>query len=183
MVNAMSPPVPLIPENAPFTPAQRAWLNGFLAGLCGGASAGGLSTAMQPPAEPEDFPWHDPAMELDERMRLAEGQPLRQRLMAAMGQLDCGQCGYLCQSYADGAGRRTGNLDLALRSRCQADGAAAEAVAGGSAGRTCGGASPRVPANRPRGEGARQPQRLPGRDPAKDVRHVVIDLAVIRAEL
>ena len=55
---------------------------------------------MQPPAEPEDFPWHDPAMELDERMRLAEGQPLRQRLMAAMGQLDCGQCGYLCQSYA-----------------------------------------------------------------------------------
>jgi sulfite reductase (NADPH) flavoprotein alpha-component len=100
VVNAMSPPVPLIPENAPFTPAQRAWLNGFIAGLCGGTSAGGLSTAMQPPAEPEDFPWHDPAMELDERMRLAEGQPLRQRLMAAMGQLDCGQCGYLCQSYA-----------------------------------------------------------------------------------
>jgi sulfite reductase (NADPH) flavoprotein alpha-component len=25
--------VPLIPENAPFTPAQRAWLNGFLAGM------------------------------------------------------------------------------------------------------------------------------------------------------
>ncbi len=25
--------VPYIPENAPFTPAQRAWLNGFLAGL------------------------------------------------------------------------------------------------------------------------------------------------------
>ena len=24
-----------------------------------------------------------------------------QRLMAAMGQLDCGQCGYLCQSYAE----------------------------------------------------------------------------------
>jgi sulfite reductase (NADPH) flavoprotein alpha-component len=26
-------PVPLVPENAPFSPAQRAWLNGFLAGL------------------------------------------------------------------------------------------------------------------------------------------------------
>ncbi len=26
-------PVPLIPENAPFSTAQRAWLNGFLAGL------------------------------------------------------------------------------------------------------------------------------------------------------
>ena len=34
-------------------------------------------------------------------MRLAEGRPLRQRLMAAMGQLDCGQCGYDCRSYAE----------------------------------------------------------------------------------
>jgi len=25
--------VPFVPDNAPFTPAQRAWLNGFLAGL------------------------------------------------------------------------------------------------------------------------------------------------------
>ena len=32
-------PVPLIPESAPFTPEQRAWLNGFLAGLYGGAVA------------------------------------------------------------------------------------------------------------------------------------------------
>ena len=29
-------PVPLIPESAPFTAEQRAWLNGFLAGLYGG---------------------------------------------------------------------------------------------------------------------------------------------------
>src|SRR4051794_2734860 len=37
------PSVPYIPENAPFTPAQRAWLNGYLAGLFssqpGGAAA------------------------------------------------------------------------------------------------------------------------------------------------
>jgi sulfite reductase (NADPH) flavoprotein alpha-component len=32
-------PVPLIPENAPFSPAQRAWLNGFLAGLFSQTSA------------------------------------------------------------------------------------------------------------------------------------------------
>ena len=109
-MNAMSPPIPLIPENAPFSPAQRAWLNGFLAGLYGGAGAAGLSVgagaAGMSVGEPsaaaqEDFPWHDPAMELDERMTLAEGRPLQQRLMAAMGQLDCGQCGYLCQSYAE----------------------------------------------------------------------------------
>jgi sulfite reductase (NADPH) flavoprotein alpha-component len=98
-MNALSPPIPLIPESAPFTPAQRAWLNGFLSGLYGGAAAG-MSTAS-PPVETEDFPWHDPAVELPERMTLAEGRPLTQRLMAAMGQLDCGQCGYLCRSYAE----------------------------------------------------------------------------------
>ncbi len=31
--------VPVIPENAPFTPAQRAWLNGFLAGMFSGRIA------------------------------------------------------------------------------------------------------------------------------------------------
>ena len=91
-------PIPLIPENAPFSAPQRAWLNGFLAGLYGGTGAVGATPA---PAEPEDFPWHDPALELDERMVMAEGRPLTQKLMAAMGQLDCGQCGYLCQSYAE----------------------------------------------------------------------------------
>src|ERR1700679_310315 len=104
-MNAISPPLPLIPDNAPFSPAQRAWLNGFLAGLYGGGTSGlapaGLSAAPAPGAEAEDFPWHDPAMELPERMTLAEGRPLPERLMAAMGQLDCGQCGYLCRSYAD----------------------------------------------------------------------------------
>lgn len=70
-MNAINPPLPLIPENAPFSPAQRAWLNGFLAGLNGGASAT-LSTTQAAPVE--DFPWHDPALELDERLALAEGR-------------------------------------------------------------------------------------------------------------
>jgi sulfite reductase (NADPH) flavoprotein alpha-component len=34
-------------------------------------------------------------------MKLAEGRPLRRRMMAAMGQQDCGQCGYNCQDYSD----------------------------------------------------------------------------------
>ena len=96
--------IPLIPETAPFTPEQRAWLNGFFAGLlgAGGApvpAADVLPGAAQAPAE--DFPWHDPALSLDERMKLADGRPIARRLMAAMAQLDCGQCGYLCQSYAE----------------------------------------------------------------------------------
>src|SRR5207248_8984886 len=55
-----------------------------------------------PPASAEeDFPWHDPTLALDERMKLAAGRPLERQLMAAMGQLDCGQCGYLCKTYAE----------------------------------------------------------------------------------
>ncbi len=34
-------------------------------------------------------------------MELAEGKPIERRLMAAMAQLDCGSCGYLCQTYSE----------------------------------------------------------------------------------
>src|SRR5215471_3139237 len=95
-----------LPESAPFTEAQRAWLNGFVAGLLGAervAEAGPLAAPVATVAPPndEDFPWHDPALSLDERMKLAEGRPVERRMMAAMGQLDCGQCGYQCRSYAE----------------------------------------------------------------------------------
>jgi sulfite reductase (NADPH) flavoprotein alpha-component len=40
-------------------------------------------------------------MPLGERMQLAENRPLRRRMMAAMGQQDCGQCGYNCENYAN----------------------------------------------------------------------------------
>ena len=46
-------------------------------------------------------PWHDQTLPLAERMKLAEGRPLRRRMMAAMAQQDCGQCGYNCQDYSD----------------------------------------------------------------------------------
>ena len=91
---------PMIPESAPFAPDQRAWLNGFFAGLLGEAPASGGAPAA-PAEEDGDLPWHDPALELDARLALAEGKPVRLKLMAAMGQLDCGQCGYLCKSYAE----------------------------------------------------------------------------------
>ena len=41
---------PLIPDNAPFNPEQRAWLNGFIAALLqnGGAPAGALAPAAAP---------------------------------------------------------------------------------------------------------------------------------------
>ena len=113
----MSYIAPIVPDNSPFSPAQRAWLNGLLAGLIGVdqallADAGTPIVAAQPlpvpqaadPA-PEQFPWHDPALPIDERMKLADGRSPERRMMAAMGQLDCGQCGYLCQTYAEAIAR------------------------------------------------------------------------------
>lgn len=99
----MSYVAPLVPENAPFTPSQRAWLNGWLAGFLapGIASTTDIALGSAAPAPAEDFPWHDPALSLDERLRLADGRPRERVLMAAMAQLDCGQCGYLCQTYAE----------------------------------------------------------------------------------
>ena len=100
----------LIPENAPFTPEQRAWLSGYFARSSspgGGADGARRGARRLPGARPptladnDDAPWHDPAMPLDERMTLAEARPLAARLMAAMAQQDCGQCGYNCADYAN----------------------------------------------------------------------------------
>ena len=56
---------------------------------------------MAPVAQDEEFPWHDANLPLDERLLLAQDKPFPRVLMAAMAQLDCGSCGYLCQSYAE----------------------------------------------------------------------------------
>jgi sulfite reductase (NADPH) flavoprotein alpha-component len=101
-----------LPENAPFTQEQRTWLNGLFAGLMSldGAikplSADEAAALMAgPPAiqSPEDdgAPWHDQTLALAERMMLADGKPLPRRMMAAMAQQDCGQCGYNCQDYSN----------------------------------------------------------------------------------
>ena len=107
----------LIPESAPFTTEQRVWLNGLFAGLlslengvtplspeqAAALLPGGLGLAAPTSTEETDdgAPWHDPAMPLADRMKLAEGRPLRRRMMAAMAQQDCGQCGYNCQDYSE----------------------------------------------------------------------------------
>ena len=118
-MSSSRPPIPsLIPETAPFSAEQRVWLNGLFAGLlsleqgvtplspeqAAALLPGGFDLGASPAPSTEnddDAPWHDPAMPLPERMKLAEGRPLRRRLMAAMGQQDCGQCGYNCQDYSD----------------------------------------------------------------------------------
>ena len=94
---------PFIPENAPFSEEQRAWLNGFFAGFVApqAGDAQPISAADAGMAvEDDDAPWHDPAMPMAERMELAEGRPIQRKLMAAMAQQDCGQCGYDCHNYS-----------------------------------------------------------------------------------
>ena len=48
----------------------------------------------------DEFPWHDEALELDARMKLADGKGLFEKLYAAMAQTDCTACGYDCEGYA-----------------------------------------------------------------------------------
>ena len=115
MSQTVAPPIPsLVPETAPFSPEQRAWLNGFFAGLVSldGAGVTALSaeqSAALMPGGANEFgdsddgsaPWHDQTLALTERMKLADGKPLRRRMMAAMAQQDCGQCGYNCEDYSN----------------------------------------------------------------------------------
>jgi sulfite reductase (NADPH) flavoprotein alpha-component len=99
----------IVPENVPFTAEQRVWLNGFFAGLLDGDAAALSSQQASAPGltignvteEDDGAPWHDQTVPLAERMKLAEGRPLNRRMMAAMGQQDCGQCGYDCNDYAE----------------------------------------------------------------------------------
>ena len=109
---SITPRIPsLIPESAPFTPEQRTWLNGLFAGMISleesvtplsNAEAAKLLPGVVPaPEEDDGAPWHDPAMPLPDRMKLADGKPLPRRMMAAMAQQDCSQCGYNCKDYAD----------------------------------------------------------------------------------
>ncbi len=116
MTRNLPPPIPsLVPETAPFSDEQRAWLNGFFAGLvsldgfgvtplsseqAAALIAGGPAQVVEPGDEEGPWPWHDQTLPLAERMKLAEGRPLRWRLMAAMAQQDCGQCGYNCRDYS-----------------------------------------------------------------------------------
>jgi len=86
MTQSLPPPIPaLLPETAPFTAEQRAWLNGFFAGYLGLDGGGvtalspeesarlmsGLAPTAKGPLDDGDdgeAPWHDQTLAIAERM-------------------------------------------------------------------------------------------------------------------
>ena len=101
--------IPVIPDGAPFSLEQRSWLNGFFAGLLSldaqaraapheGALPDAATKALA--GDDDGAPWHDASLLIDDRMQMADGRPLNRKLYAAMAQQDCGQCGYLCETYS-----------------------------------------------------------------------------------
>jgi sulfite reductase (NADPH) flavoprotein alpha-component len=124
-MNQMTPPpsIEVIPSSAPFSEAQRSWLNGFFAGLLSTDGPAALSSGqgaalLEGSADDGDdgeAPWHDQTLPITERMKLAEGRPLQRRMMAAMAQQDCGQCGYNCHDYSDAiVGKAEARLNLCV---------------------------------------------------------------------
>ena len=90
----------IIAPDAPFSDAQRAWLNRFFADVLLRDLPPTAPAAPTAPREDESTPWKDPAMAIEDRMGLAAERPVRWKLMAAMAQQDCGQCGYNCTDYS-----------------------------------------------------------------------------------
>jgi sulfite reductase (NADPH) flavoprotein alpha-component len=123
-MNQITPPprLEIIPPTAPFTEGQRSWLNGFLVGLLQLDGSTPLApiqngAVLGPAGDADDgeAPWHDQTMPIADRMKLAEGRPMRRRMMAAMAQQDCGQCGYNCQDYSEAiAGKTEARLNLCV---------------------------------------------------------------------
>jgi sulfite reductase (NADPH) flavoprotein alpha-component len=198
----MTPVVPppmldLIPETAPFSREQRIWLNGFFAGLLSAEAEAGATGAAEPaaaPTEDDGASWHDAAMPIDERMKLAEGKPLPRKLYAAMAQQDCGQCGYLCESYskaiADGAETKLnlcvpGGKDTSRMLKRLLDGvrpSGSDTVAPTPGGIMVSDPEGLTPPERGTRDAPveaifRMSTRLNGKGSEKDTRHVVLDIA------
>ena len=193
---------PLIPETAPFSPAQRAWLNGFFAGLLSlesqrraaphtGELPGVAAKALLAGDADGEAPWHDAAMPLEQRLALAAGLPLRQQLFAAMAQQDCGQCGYLCATYATAlaagneskinlcvpggkATSRTLKQLLAAKPEPPVPPTAAPALVASSEDAV---GAPGYGRDRPVRAIFRSAVRISGESSGKDTRHVVLDIS------
>ncbi|MFI5381546.1 MAG: sulfite reductase subunit alpha [Tepidisphaerales bacterium] len=177
-----------IPPDAPFPPAQRAWLSGFFTALLTEADAmsspAPAATAVAANESAEEYQWHDPSIPLSQRLELAKDRSPELKLMAAMAQLDCGTCGYDCRRYSQAiaAGREK---DL---TRCSPGGrATAQAIKelvrefppsaeGITAAAAADKLRPGCDRDHPYAARFISARRLTAAGSAKDVRHVILDL-------
>jgi sulfite reductase (NADPH) flavoprotein alpha-component len=185
----------MIPEGAPFSPEQRSWLNGFFAGLlsldatAGAAALDGVmpdAAAKALGGEDDGAPWHDAAMPIAERMTLAEAKPLPRKLFAAMAQQDCGQCGYLCETYSQAIaeGKETklnlcapgGKETSRMLKRLLEEAPGAAAPANGEAARVESKAAEPGTRDEPVSATFVSATRLNGAGSEKDTRHIVLDI-------
>jgi sulfite reductase (NADPH) flavoprotein alpha-component len=123
-MNQITPPpkIEIVPETAPFSSEQRSWLNGFFAGLVALdtsvtplSSEQGAAVMKSGDGDDGEAPWHDQTIPIGDRMKMAEGRPVRRRMMAAMAQQDCGQCGYNCNDYSEAiASKKEARLNLCV---------------------------------------------------------------------
>ncbi len=199
----------VIPESAPFTPEQRSWLSGFFsASIAAMAEAapvasndpGSEATAPGGPvlAANDEAPWHDPSLQPEERMEMAKDRPIAPRLMAAMAQQDCGQCGYNCADYANAifkkseerlnlcapggkiTARLLKGLAVELNDTNGDKTAAVEGAADGGKSRSVEAAQAALPGPRARAPAEavfRSRQRLNADGSAKDTWHIEFDLS------
>ena len=134
-------------------------------------------------------------MPIAERMALAEGKPLRRRMMAAMAQQDCGQCGYNCNGYADAiaegkearlnlcvpGGKETARTLKSLHQELDSAGAAAPALAiqagGGQASAAKPSAEPGTSLDSPAEAILVERRRLSKNGSEKETWHIEFDLA------
>jgi len=63
----------------------------------------------------EEAPWHNPDLQLPERMGMAAKGTLKDKLFAAMAQTDCTACGWDCEGYAEAIAKgETSDLTLCV---------------------------------------------------------------------
>lgn len=192
------PAIAIVADSAPFSPEQRARLNALFGGLLFIEGLPNAPAGSAPPgasANDDGAPWHDAAMPIADRMKLAEGLTVPRRLFAAMAQQDCGQCGYLCESYATAlvkgeekrqnlcvpGGKETSRM---LKQLLEVNGAAAQAPASVThttakteTQKTAIPAAAGYTRDQPVDAVFKEAVLITGASSQKDTRHIVIDIA------
>jgi NADH-quinone oxidoreductase subunit C len=80
----------------------------------------------------EEAPWHNPDLPLAQRMDMAKGGTLKDKLFAAMAQTDCTACGWDCEGYAEAIAKgETSDLTLCVPGEAETETMLKQLMGGG----------------------------------------------------